>query len=230
LRSSIAASVARSSARVCPRSVIRVAAISAITSARVAADDSTAPVQHTKKFHILHQRHLGKSAKRRKKLAATKKTMIRTADPQHSARIMCEIVAEPVNQMIAWQSNAKKTSGNPWVRQFLRDVVQRFRGDLHIGVQKPEHIALRNARACVHLNSPTAFGNDQLIAKISRKFACCVRAAAIDHDNFGARRTLAKMSKKAANQPSFIEHRYDDGGIQTCRRAGSALPLCICRW
>jgi len=191
--------------------------------------DAAATMHCSKKFHILHQRHLGKSAKRRKNLAATKKTMIRTTNSQQSSRIMREIVAEPINQMIARQSNTKKTSGNAWVRQFLRDVVQRFRRDLHVNVQKPEHIAMRNTCARVHLNSPTAFGNDQLIAKISRKFACCVRAAAIDHDNFGARRTLAKMSKKAANQPSFIEHRHDDGGIQACRRAGSALPLCICR-
>src|SRR6266702_3723847 len=45
LRSSIAASLVRSSARVWPRSVIRVAAISAITSSKVEAVDSTAPVQ-----------------------------------------------------------------------------------------------------------------------------------------------------------------------------------------
>src|SRR6202041_424648 len=45
LRSSIAASLVRSSARVWPRSVIRVAATSAITSATVAAADATAPGQ-----------------------------------------------------------------------------------------------------------------------------------------------------------------------------------------
>ena len=45
LRSSIAASLVRSSARVWPRSVIRVAAISVMTSSSVAAADSTAPVQ-----------------------------------------------------------------------------------------------------------------------------------------------------------------------------------------
>src|SRR5206468_449076 len=45
LRSSIAASVTRSSARVCPRSVTSVAAISATTCSSVAASDSTAPVQ-----------------------------------------------------------------------------------------------------------------------------------------------------------------------------------------
>src|SRR5258708_2500984 len=44
-RSSIAASVTRSSALVWPRSVTSVAAISATTSASVAASDSTAPVQ-----------------------------------------------------------------------------------------------------------------------------------------------------------------------------------------
>ena len=44
LRSSIAASEARSSARVCPRSVRRVAAVSAITASTSAASDSTAPV------------------------------------------------------------------------------------------------------------------------------------------------------------------------------------------
>ena len=45
LRSSMAASLIRSSARVAPRSVMRVAATSAMTSSMVAADDSTAPVQ-----------------------------------------------------------------------------------------------------------------------------------------------------------------------------------------
>ena len=45
LRSSIAASVARSSARVSPRSVLVEAEISATTSGMVAAVDSTAPVQ-----------------------------------------------------------------------------------------------------------------------------------------------------------------------------------------
>jgi hypothetical protein len=45
LRSSIAASVTRSSARVWPRSVTSVAAISATTCASVLARDSTAPVQ-----------------------------------------------------------------------------------------------------------------------------------------------------------------------------------------
>src|SRR5215510_3562063 len=45
LRSSMAASLVRSSARVWPRSVMRVAAISAMTSATVVAVDSTAPVQ-----------------------------------------------------------------------------------------------------------------------------------------------------------------------------------------
>ena len=40
----MAASVTRSSARVAPRSVIRVAATSTTTSSAVAADDSTAPV------------------------------------------------------------------------------------------------------------------------------------------------------------------------------------------
>ena len=45
LRSSIAASLARSSARVWPRSVIRVAPISAITSSMLAAVEATAPVQ-----------------------------------------------------------------------------------------------------------------------------------------------------------------------------------------
>jgi len=45
LRSSMAASVSRSSARVAPRSVIRVAATSSSTSATSAASDSTAPVQ-----------------------------------------------------------------------------------------------------------------------------------------------------------------------------------------
>ena len=45
LRSSIAASVTRSSARVSPRSVMRVAAISETTSGRVVAVERTAPVQ-----------------------------------------------------------------------------------------------------------------------------------------------------------------------------------------
>src|SRR6185437_11857532 len=45
LRSSMAASLVRSSARVWPRSVIRVAATSAITSATVLAVEETAPVQ-----------------------------------------------------------------------------------------------------------------------------------------------------------------------------------------
>ena len=44
LRSSIAASLTRSSARVCPRSVTSVAAISATTSSSVAASERTAPV------------------------------------------------------------------------------------------------------------------------------------------------------------------------------------------
>ena len=41
----MAASLIRSSARVAPRSVMRVAATSAMTSSTVAAADSTAPVQ-----------------------------------------------------------------------------------------------------------------------------------------------------------------------------------------
>src|SRR5262249_51271114 len=45
LRSSMAASVTRSSARVSPRSVMRVAAISATTSSIVAAFETTPPVQ-----------------------------------------------------------------------------------------------------------------------------------------------------------------------------------------
>ena len=85
--------------------------------------DAAATVHCSKKFHILHQRHFGKSPKRFKNLAATKKTMIGAANSQQSSRIMREIVAEPINQMIARQSNTKKTSDNAWVRQFLRDVV-----------------------------------------------------------------------------------------------------------
>jgi hypothetical protein len=82
-------------------------------------------------------------------------------------------------------------------------------------VHKPKDVAARGACAKVHLRRPIALAHYNLVAKPSREIRRPIRASAIRDNNFGSRRSLAKMLKKRAYQLRLIVDWNDNGELHS---------------
>jgi len=79
---------------------------------------------------------------------------------------MREVIGQSVDKPVLRQTDAKVTARNLRIVQRLHDFIQTLRRHFNIDMNKPEDVAVRSARARIHLNGSTANGRDQLIAKV----------------------------------------------------------------
>ena len=74
--------------------------------------NSTASVQHTKKFHILQDGRLRKPSELFEELPPAKNAMITASHPQQDSSVVSKVICEPVNERRLGQSNAEVTACN----------------------------------------------------------------------------------------------------------------------
>jgi hypothetical protein len=180
----------------------------------VATHHTTAAAKPAEKFHIFHQRHLWEPANINKCSSPTEHSMIAASHSKQQACIMRESVRQPI-YWVWWQANAEIAAGNGAVIQYARNFSQAFLGHFGIYVNEPKNVAARGACAEVHLRGPIALAHYDLVAKPSRKIRRSIGASAIRDNNFGARRSLAKMLKKRAYQLCLIVDWNNNGELHS---------------
>src|SRR3954468_15118956 len=106
------------------------------------------------------------------------------------------------------QANTKESGTDCWIAHDARNLIQALRWHLGVRMEKPENLAARHMRACVHLYRTAAFAaTKKVIAEACRKLVCAVDACTIDHNNFRSRRSLSQMLEKQTYKWCLIQDR-----------------------
>jgi hypothetical protein len=169
----------------------------------------TIAVELAKKFCVLHQRHLGKTAYVDKRSSPAEYTMIAASHSQQNACVMSKAVRESINQA-ARQANSEVTAHDTRIVHDVRDLIQTFQWQSGIDMDKPKDLPARGERAGIHLPGTPAIALDQPITKSGGQSTCAVGTSAVRDNDLGFWRSLAKMLKKSSYQSRLVKNRDDD--------------------
>jgi hypothetical protein len=159
--------------------------------------DATASVKSPKKFHIFHERHLGKCSSINKRCSPAENSMIAASHPKEKPSVMRKPIGQPVHSRLRWQANPKETATYCWITHYSRNLIQRFQRNFGVCMQKPENIAGCSLGSGVHLFRPAAFDAlDHLIAKSFGQPIGAVSTRAVDDNNFRPTGALAQIREK----------------------------------
>src|SRR5208282_4253866 len=95
------------------------------------------------------------------------------------------------------------------IRQCRRDVRRKGRWHDRIRVDENQYLALRSARARVHLLRPAARCANYRAAQCLRDGDAAVDAATVNDDDLRVRSAAAKRAQRARDGGRLIEHRHD---------------------
>lgn len=175
---------------------------------------TTTAVEPAKKFHVFHQRHLGKSANIEEGSSPAEYPVIAAAHSQQDACVMSEAVRESINQALR-QANPEVTANDSRIIHDARNLIQTSLWDFSIDMHEPKQVAASGACAGVHLPGTTAIARDKLITKAESKPICAIGASAVCNNNLRFRRSLAQVLKEWSYQRRFVKNRDNDRQLRS---------------
>ncbi len=170
-------------------------------------------MESAKKFHIFHQRHLGKSAYIEEGSSPAEYPVIAAAYSQQNACVMSKAVRESINQA-SRQVNSEVATNDIRIIHDARDLIQTLEWQFRIDMDKPKDLPARGARAGIHLSATTAIALDKLITKSGSEPICAIGASAVCNNDLRFRRSLAKMLKKGPYQRASL-------------KTGTMIEICV---
>ena len=159
--------------------------------------------------------------------AVTKYPVIAAAHPQQNPGVMRKLVGQPVDEARSRQTNSEKPADDFRFGKAKADLVETMRRHLYIDMNKPEHVAARRRRPCVHLSGTTCTCPDQTVAKRAGKLRRGIGASAIDDDNFCLWCAGPQAAQKIGDQRRLVQHGHDNRDCQFVGTGKRALPLRI---
>jgi hypothetical protein len=123
-------------------------------------------VEPAKKFYVLHQWHVGKSANVEEGSSPAENAVVAASHSQQDSCVMSKAVSKSIDQA-SRQANPEVTASQLRISHDIRNLIQTSQWDLSINMQEPKHIAAGDARPSVHLPGTTALALDEPIAKSS---------------------------------------------------------------
>ena len=173
--------------------------------------DATAVAKSPKKFHIFHERHVGKSPSVNKRCSPAEHSMIAASHPEQEPCVMRKAVRQSVYGRRGRQADPKETATDFWIAHYPPNLIQRFQRHFGVGMQKPQNIAACGIGSDVHLFRTAALAaSDNLIAEALRQLVGAVSARAIDDNNFRPTGSLAQIREKRAYQRRLIKDRNNN--------------------
>jgi hypothetical protein len=166
-------------------------------------------VELAKKFCVLHQWDVRKSANIEEGSSPAENAMIAASHSQQNASVMSQAVCESINQARR-QTNSEITANDLWMIHDAPDLIQTLQWQSGIDMNKPKDLPARGTRAGIHLPGTTAPALNEPIAKSSSELSRAIGASAVHDYDFSFGRSLAEMVEKWPYQRSLIKNRDDD--------------------
>jgi hypothetical protein len=170
-------------------------------------------VELAKKFCVLHQRDVWKSANVEEDSSPAENAVIAASDSQQNACVMSKAIRQSIDRA-SGEADPEVTANDIRISQDMRNLVQTSQWDFSINMQEPKHTAAGGARAGIHLPGTTAPALNEPIAKSSSESICAIGASAVRDNNLGFWRSLAEMLKKWSHQRRLVEYRHNDRDLR----------------
>ncbi len=168
------------------------------------------PTQGTIKVGVFEEPPCRKPARRVKRLLPTEKTAIAESNAEN---INAAIPDEVANLVYPPRGRDTKRETASFVARFGYErthSVNGLRGDVRVGVKKPENITSSYGCARIHLASSTAVSGDNTVGLAGSQFHGAVSTSPVDHDDFCIRNGAAHGRQKTMDHLLLVQNRNNN--------------------
>jgi hypothetical protein len=104
-------------------------------------------------FRVFENRNVAIPAKLVENVAPAKNSMIAEGKAKYFDSDVPNRIADAIDALPLWKTQPETAADCAPIRQRLLDLVERVPRHFEIGMQKPKHVASRDGRAGIHLQS-----------------------------------------------------------------------------
>ena len=182
------------------------------------ACDAAGALEASRELEVLAQFEIGETAEPIEDAAPHENSLIAGAGAADSRAEADHRADDAIGETARVELNVEASANDGGIRQCRRDISGEGRRHDRIRMHEGQRVAVRGARACVHLTRAPARRDDERVAQRSRDRNARVCAAAVNHDDLRVGRAAAKRVERARDRGRFVEHRHDDRKFVHCRK------------
>src|SRR5262249_23175158 len=116
-----------------------------------AMHDATTAAESSKKFYILHNRHIWKTPCIHERCSPAKDSVVATSHAEQEARVRRKAVGQSVHSRRSRKTNPKETATDVRIAHDAGNFIQRFQRHFGVCMQKPENITACGRGSGIHL-------------------------------------------------------------------------------